>query len=203
MTLQENNHVVHIRLADGAIVRHFTAGTTTHPADLTADGNVSFTQTLVAARREPDAIAWTPGGRTVTANEGTYDLDLADGEHVGGRNFTVWGRRGGVRWEVGAGMERHAHAAGLYPDDRSAERGVEPEGVDVARFGDHTYAFIGAEHGDFVAVYELIGPSERPAFVQLLPTGDQPDDIVAIPSRGLLLAANEGDGTISIFSLAG
>ena len=38
-------------------------------------------------------------------------------------------------------------------------------------------------------------------FVQLLPTGDQPDDIVAVPARGLLLAANQGDGTISIFSL--
>lgn len=52
-----------------------------------------------------------------------------------------------------------------------------------------------------VAVYELVGPSERPVFVQLLPTGDQPDDIVAVPARGLLLAANQGDGTISIFSL--
>lgn len=202
VTLQENNHVVHIRLSDGAIVRHFSAGTTTHPADLIPDGTTSFTDLLTAARREPDAIAWTPGGRMVTANEGTYDVDLGEGEHVGGRNFTVFGRRGGVRWEVGAGLERHAAAAGLYPDDRSDERGVEPEGVEVARFAEHTYAFVGAKHGNFVAVYELVGPSERPAFVQLLPTGDRPDDIVAIPDRGLLLVANQGDGTISIFSLA-
>lgn len=201
VTLQENNHLVHVRLSDGAIVRHFSAGTTTHPADLTEDGTTSFTETLTAARREPDAVAWTPGGRMVTANEGTYELDLGAGEHVGGRNFTVFGRRGGVRWDVGAGLERHAEAAGRYPDDRSDERGIEPEGVDVARFPGHTYAFIGAKRGNFVAVYELVGASERPVFVQLLPTGDRPDDIVAIPERGLLLAANQGDGTISIFSM--
>jgi hypothetical protein len=30
------------------------------------------------------AIAWTPGGNLITANEGDYDLDLAPGQFTGG-----------------------------------------------------------------------------------------------------------------------
>ena len=200
VTLQENNHIVLVRLSDGSIVRDFTAGTTTHAADLTDNGTISFTETLTDARREPDGIAWTPLGRLVTANEGDYDIDLAESEFVGGRNFTVFGRRGGIRWERGANLERKANAVGLYPDGRSDAKGAEPEGAEVARFGGRTFAFIGAERGNFVAVYRLVGPQEAPVFVEILPTGDRPEGLVAIPGRGLFVSANEGDGTIDLFA---
>lgn len=189
-----------MRLSDGSIVRDFTAGTTTHAADLTDNGTISFTETLTDARREPDGIAWTPLGRLVTANEGDYDIDLAESEFVGGRNFTVFGRRGGIRWERGANLERKANAVGLYPDGRSDAKGAEPEGAEVARFGGRTFAFIGAERGNFVAVYRLVGPQEAPVFVEILPTGDRPEGLVAIPGRGLFVSANEGDGTIDLFA---
>ena len=77
VTLQENNHIVIIDLATGNVVRHWSAGTTTHLADTVEDNDIQFVNQIVNARREPDAIAWTPGGRLVTANEGDYDLDLA------------------------------------------------------------------------------------------------------------------------------
>jgi hypothetical protein len=61
MTLQENNHVVLINLATRAIVGHFTAGITSHAADLDDDDQILFDHVLTA-RREPDAIAWTSSG---------------------------------------------------------------------------------------------------------------------------------------------
>ena len=129
----------------------------------------------------------------------TLALSMA-GQFVGGRNFTVFGRRGGVRWERGANLERKAALAGLYPDSRSDAKGVEPEGVEVARFGGRTFAFIGAERGNFVAVYRLVGPEEAPLFVEILPTGARPEGLLAIPGRGLFVSANEDDGTIDIFA---
>ena len=62
VTLQENNHVVIVDLATGDIVTHWSAGTTTHPADTVEDNDIQFVNMIVDARREPDAIAWTPGG---------------------------------------------------------------------------------------------------------------------------------------------
>jgi hypothetical protein len=199
VTLQENNHVVIVSLADGSILADWSAGTTTHPADTEDDGDIVFDDTLVNARREPDAIAWTPGRRLITANEGDYDLDLADGEFVGGRDFTVFSALGTVAFEPGASFELQAVRHGHYPDDRSDSKGTEPEGVEVATFQNRTYAFIGSERGDFVAVYDIT--TERaPRFVQLLPTGDEPEGLLAIPARALFVTANEGDGTITIFS---
>jgi hypothetical protein len=198
VTLQENNHVVLVKLSTGEIVGDFEAGTTTHAADLLEDDQISFTDTLENARREPDGIAWTPRGRLVTANEGDYDLDLADGEFVGGRDFTIFKADGTVLFEPGASLEEAAADAGLYPDNRSENRGSEPEGVEVAHFWFHPYLFVGAERGNFVGVYRIDNEAD-PEFVQLLPTGDRPEGLLAIPLRGLFVTANEGDGTLSIF----
>jgi len=129
VTLQENNHVVIVDLAIGTIVRHWSAGTTTHAADTVADGDIHLVNQLVDARREPDAIAWTPGGRLVTANEGDYNVDLGEGEFVGGRDFTIFSDTGEVLFEPGAALEREAVGHGHYPDERSAVKGIEPEGV--------------------------------------------------------------------------
>jgi len=199
LTLQENNHIVLVRLADGSIVRHFPARLVTHRADLTDDGTVSFTEQLSDVRREPDAIHWTPGGRLVTANEGDYDLDLLEGEFVGGRGFTVFGAAGAIEYDSRAGLERAANNAGLYDDSRSDNKGTEPEGVEIATFRGQTFLFVGLERANAVVVYRLVGPNERPVLVEVLETGDRPEGLLAIPRRGLFVSANEDDGTIDIF----
>jgi len=197
VTLQENNAVALVDLERGSVVSSFSAGITTHAADLFDDGVVSFTDTLTA-RREPDAIGWTPRGQLVTANEGDYP-EGADGLRAGSRDFTVFDLDGSVAFEPGADFELAAAAAGLYPDGRSDDRGSEPEGIEVATFGSRTYLFVGSERGNFVAVYRLAGAS-NPRLVTLLETGDRPEGLLAIPSRNLFVTANEADGTISIFS---
>jgi DNA-binding beta-propeller fold protein YncE len=198
VTLQENNHVVIVDLATGAVVTHWSAGTTTHPADTVEDNDIQFVDQIVNARREADAIAWTPGGRLVTANEGDYDLDLADGEFSGGRDFTVFSNAGEVLFEPGAALELQAVRHGHFPDDRSEDRGIETEGMAVAVYDHRAFLFVGSERGHFVAVYR-IDDETNPEFVQLLPTGLGPEGLLPIPQRGLFVTANEDDGTISIF----
>lgn len=198
VTLQENNHVVLVNLVDGTIVDDWSVGSTSHLADLQDNGIISFTDMLVNARREPDAIAWTRGGNLVTANEGDYDLDLADGEFVGGRDFTIFSAEGDVLFEPGSSLEEAAAALGLYPDSRSDAKGVEPEGVAVGKYRGSDLLFVGAERGNFVAVYSLRDET-RPELLQILPTGRRPEGLVTIENRGLFLTSNEGNGTLSIF----
>ena len=196
VTLQENNHVVLINLATRAIVGHFTAGITSHAADLDDDDQILFDDVLTA-RREPDAIAWTSSGNLLVANEGDYTNDLEDGEFVGGRNFTLFTTEGAVVFDAGAELEQAAAAAGFYDDARSDARGCEIEGAAIGEFNNHTFAFVGAERCEFVAVYRL--KDRKPVLEQILPSGERPEGLKAIPSRGLFVSANEDDGTIWIY----
>jgi DNA-binding beta-propeller fold protein YncE len=200
VTLQENNHVVIVDLPSGLVVGDWSAGTVTHVADLEDDDQIVFDDLLLNARREPDAIAWTAAGNLITANEGDYDLDLNEGEFVGGRNFTIFSSAGAVVFDSGAEVEVLAARAHLYNDGRSDAKGVEIEGVEIGTYGGQTFVFVGAERGDFVAVYLLGADEANPRFVQILATGERPEGLLAIPQRDLFVSANEGDGTISIFA---
>ena len=87
-------------------------------------------------------------------------------------------------------MEYEAAKAGHYPDARN-KKGIEPEGVEVATYGDQKYFFIAAERASLVGVYKDTGA--EPQFVQVLPSGIGPEGILAIPSRNLFVTANEVD----------
>ena len=101
-------------------------------------------------------------------------------------------------FEPDAALELQAVQHGHYPDDRSENRGIETEGVAVSVYDQYTFLFVGAERGNFVAVYRL-DDEINPEFVQILPTGIGPEGLLPIPQRGLFVTANEEDGTISIF----
>lgn len=200
VTLQENNAIAIVNLESLTVERTFSAGTTTHSADLQDNGAVSFTDTLTNARREPDGIAWTRFGNLLTANEGDYNLDLAAGEFVGGRNFTIFSPTGTVLFDDNGNLEKETANAGRYPDGRSDNKGAEPEGAEIATFGARQFAFIALERADALAVYRIDSES-NPTFVQILPTGDAPEGVLAIPGRNMVITANEDDGTLSFFGL--
>ena len=105
---------------------------------------------------------------------------------------------------LGASAEEALARAGRYPDDRSDDKGAEFEGAEVAVMGHGRsavpYAFIGSERGDAVLVQRM-DHEDRPRLVQVLATGTAPEGVLAVPSRGLHLTANEDDGTISVFAL--
>jgi hypothetical protein len=189
VTLQENNHVVIVDLDRLAVTGHFPAGDVTLTGvDATEDGIIALTETLPSVPREPDAVTWLPGflGRSHigTANEG----DLFGGS----RGFSIFQRSGGVVFDSGAAIERLAVQHGHYPEDRSENKGTEPESIEYARYGREDYVFVGSERGGFVAAYTL-DRFGRPRFEQVLPAPLEPEGLLAIPHRNLLVVSGEAD----------
>ncbi|MDP2620472.1 MAG: esterase-like activity of phytase family protein [Hyphomicrobiales bacterium] len=184
VTLQENNHVVILSGTDGRVISHFTAGTVDLAAvDTQEEGALTFDGTLTAVAREPDAVQWLDDDRIVIANEGDYE--------GGSRGFSIFSKTGELLYESGLDFEYRVAAAGHYPEKRSGNKGVEPEGLEVKTFGDTTYIFGLSERGSVVGVYRDTGA--EPEFLQLLPSGLGPEGAVAIPDRDLLAVSNEVD----------
>ncbi len=183
VTLQENNHIVIVN-ADGSIASHFSAGSVDlMNVDTEEEGALTFDGSLSDVPREPDAVQWLDDTRLVIANEGDWN--------GGSRGFTILNTEGEVLYDNGLQLEYAAAMAGHYPEDRSGNKGAEPEGMDIATFGDDTYIFVLLERASLVGVYRDTGGD--PEFVQLLPSGIGPEGAYAIPSRNLLITANEAD----------
>ncbi|MGH6761277.1 MAG: esterase-like activity of phytase family protein [Phyllobacterium sp.] len=183
VTLQENNHIAIVDAESGKVVSHFSAGKVDlDKIDTKKDGQISFTGKMEGVAREPDAVKWLDNDRLVVANEGDYE--------GGSRGFTIFSKDGKVLYESGASLEYEIARAGHYPEKRN-KKGIEPEGVEVAKFGDTRYIFVASERGSVVGVYKDTG--DDPEFVQLLPSGIGPEGLVAIPERNLLVTANETD----------
>lgn len=184
VTLQENNHLVIVDLANGAIITHFSAGTSSADAIPVKKARASDASGgLKNVSREPDAVAWIDDERFVTANEGDYE--------GGSRGFTIWNVKGEVLFDSGARMEHLGMANGHYPAKRAHKKGTEPEGVAVGEFGGETLIFVNSERANFVAVYKDTGV--EPEFLQFLPTHVGPEGLLAIPGRDLFVVANEVD----------
>ncbi|CCH30970.1 hypothetical protein BN6_36750 [Saccharothrix espanaensis DSM 44229] len=185
VTLQENNHVAVVDLRSGKLVNHFPAGSATvRGVDTADDGRIDPAQTITAPR-EPDAVAWLDDRTLGTADEGDY--------RGGSRTWTVFDAASGrVVFSSGNELDQVAIKQGQYPDGRSDNKGVEPEGLAVARFGRHKYAFVGLERANLVAVYDVDDP-RRPRFLQALPTGVAPEGLLPIPATGTLVVSAEED----------
>ncbi len=184
VTLQENNHVVIIG-ADGTVTSDFSAGMVSlEGVDAQDDGALEFIDSLTDLPREPDAVKWLDADHIVTANEGDYE--------GGSRGWTIFSRDGAVVYDAGADFEHAVIRAGHYPDRRSGAKGVEPESIEVARFGDRPYVFVASERASVVGIYDVTDPT-APRLTQLLPSGISPEGVVAIPGRNLLVTANEAD----------
>ncbi|MPQ96445.1 alkaline phosphatase [Modestobacter sp. I12A-02628] len=209
LTLQENNAVALVDVDRSALaasrVTAFSAGTSTvQGVDVVEDGTIDPTGSTGELPREPDSIAWVGEGLVATANEG----DLFGGT----RGWTVFstepGSVGDVVYDSGNSLEQLAVELGLYPESRSENKGVEPEGLTFGTYDGVPYAFVGSERGNFVAVYDMTDPTE-PAYVQTLPTTNGPEGLLPIPSRGLFVVSSETDvpeddvrATVGVYSTA-
>ena len=183
LTLQENNHIVIVDGRTGAVKTHFSAGTVSlEGIDTRKDGALTFTGEMKDVAREPDAVKWLDDNRLVVANEGDWK--------GGARGFTIFDKQGKVLYESGASFEREVAKIGHYPDKRN-KKGIEPEGLEAAKFGDDNLFFVLAERASVVGVYKDTGA--EPELLQLLPSGIGPEGAVAIPGRNLLVTANETD----------
>jgi len=97
-------------------------------------------------------------------NDGEYDNAYA----YGTRSFTIWDQNGLVVYDSGDDFERitaSVHGAQFNntddenaSDDRSENKGPEPEALTVGTIGDRTYAFIGLERMGGIMVYDVTNP---------------------------------------------
>ena len=159
-----------------------------------------------------------------------------DGMHeeiysYGARSFTVWDASdGSLVFDSGDDLEQIT--SGAFPadfnsddeengsfDDRSDDKGPEPEGVVVGSVNGRPFAFLGLERIGGIAVFDLSTPS-APTFVQYLNTRDfsgdpeagtagdlSPEGLEFIPAdrspngAALLVVGHEVSGTTTIFQV--
>lgn len=126
----------------------------------------------------------------------------------GARSFSIWDENANLVWDSADQFEQFLasdecrtgalrdtpcrdyfnsnHSAGDSFDNRSDNKGPEPEGVAIGKLGEKTYAFIGLERMGGVIVYDISSP-QAPYFVDYLNTRE---DWVSDPQANL---ANVGD----------
>lgn len=167
-------------------------------SDLALDASV-FSNDMIVKLQDGDGI----GDLTVTnalgdANEdGHYEAIYA----YGARSFSIWNDEGELVFDSGDQFERKI--AELTPDnfnlsntknkqeDRSDNKGPEPEGLAVGKVGDRTYAFIGLERQGGIMVYEITSPSDA-KFVNYYNNRDFTVDLAEVDA-GNLPAGAAGD----------
>lgn len=186
VTLQENNHIILVDLANASIVNDFSAGTVDlNQVDASEEGAlISQTESLSGVLREPDGVTWLSTEYFVTADEG--DLD------GGSRGFTVFNTEGQVVYAAGNSLDHMTARLGHYPDERSGNKGNEPENAEYGVFGDERFLFVNSERSSLVFVYD-VADLTKPVHKQTLPAGAGPEGALAIPSRNLLVVASEED----------
>ena len=163
-----------------------------------------------------------------------FDLD-GDGDYdelysYGARSFSIWTGNGRLLYDSGSDFERIT--AELLPEDfnstndendsfdnRSDDKGPEPEGIALGKIKNRTYAFIGLERVGGIMVYDITNPfkvkyvgyknnrdfSAEPTSEAVGDLG--PEGLVFIPARKspngkpLLVTGNEVSGTTTVFQV--
>lgn len=119
---------------------------------------------------------------------------------LGGRSFSIRDADGNLVFDSGNQLEGAAVAAGVYADNRSDDKGVEPEGVALFTLAGRTLAFIGLERTtrSAVAIYDITDPANA-SFLQMLVSSDasvlRPEGLVAFESGGRYFLAVAHEST--------
>jgi hypothetical protein len=206
---------------------------------LNAAGNeaVEVEDIALDATAFPNAVDLKKGGLGIgklkvtsfngdTDGDGDYDQLYA----FGARSFSIWSPDGTLKFDSGDALEQITKAA--YPnnfnasstnntrDDRSDDKGPEPEGITVASLFGRTYIFVMLERIGGVVVYEATDPA-APTFVQYINTrnfaaagntqgaGDRGAEAArVVPAelspngKPLLIVSNEVSGSLRVFEIA-
>lgn len=158
---------------------------------------------------------------TTTLGDTDGDGDYDEIYSYGARSFSVWdGETGALIYDSGDDFEQlsavlapeifNSNRGGDSPDNRSDDKGPEPEAVTVGEVNGRIYAFIGLERQGGFMVYDVTNPM-NPAFVtyefSTVPTDDSPEGIVFIPAEvsttgnAQLVLSYEESSTVAIFEI--
>ncbi|MFM7384426.1 MAG: choice-of-anchor I family protein, partial [Microcystaceae cyanobacterium] len=180
-------------------------------AELKADANLGRLQ-ITTELGDPDG-------------DGDFDALYS----FGGRSFTIWDSQGRLVYDSGDDFEQitgtffpdyfNASNSNNNFDNRSDDKGPEPEGLVLGEIEGRSYAFIGLERIGGVMVYDVSNP-QTPQFVQYLnnrnfsvatnspEAGDLgPEGLTFIKAeespngKALLVVANEVSGTTTIYEI--
>lgn len=154
----------------------------------------------------------------------TYDKLYA----YGARSFSIWNTQGQLVWDSGNEFEKKT--AELFPDyfnsdheavafdDRSDNKGPEPEGITVGSIGQKTFAFIGLERMSGIMVYDISTPN-KPKFIEYFTTRNftetetakqrdlGPEGLIFIAAKDspngkpLLVVGNEVSGSTAVYQV--
>jgi hypothetical protein len=156
----------------------------------------------------PDSAAIKNNANLGRLNISRFDGLNAQGQYnalfaIGARSFAIWDEDGKLVKDSGDAIERELLALDtlraanglprLYDDDRSDDKGVEPEGLFVKTIGERTYAFVGLERTtqSVIAVFDITDP-EHPRFMQFIvgaPGERRPEGLDMFESNGMLFLA--------------
>ncbi|MEO0411553.1 MAG: choice-of-anchor I family protein [Pseudomonadota bacterium] len=101
------------------------------------------------------------GRLNVTVNPGIIPDGINDdGEFstlfsYGARSFSLWSDEGELVFDSGSFVDETMASLGLYPDNRSDDKGSEPEAVEIGVIDDRTYLFLGLERASAVMIFDL------------------------------------------------
>ena len=181
----------------------------------------------------PDAAALKANGSLGRLNvtKALGDTD-GDGDHdalftLGGRSFSIWSEKGELVFDSGAALERitaaanpakfnanHEQAEALL-DNRSDNKGPEPEGLAIGEVDGRTYAFIVLERIGGIVTFDITNPLS-PLFVDYTSNRDfgspekgdiGPEGVLFIAAKDsptrqpMLVVTSEISGNVSTWSL--
>jgi hypothetical protein len=162
------------------------------------------------------------GRLTVTKTLGNTD---ADPEYeqlyaLGGRSMSLLSPSGRVVFDTGDQLERLSVAldpgnfnkdnAPSSIDNRSDNKGPEPEAVTTGEVDGHTYAFLGAERSGMIYAFDLSSSPGEAEFAGWINTRDSdlgPEGIEFVPrwdspnGKAMLLVTYEISGTVAAYSV--
>ncbi len=194
------------------------------------NGTVSFGTQAAKGLYMPDGMAtYERNGQTfiVMANEGDFREDDADRSAAssvgatsplnnlrisntdssagnlytaGARSFSIRDADGKLIYDSDSILDKEAYALGIYDDGRSRDKGVEPEGVEVIKIGDKTFAFIGLERTtkSAVAVFDITDPTHVDYLDMIVTDGDlRPEGLEAFVMDGKIFLAISNEGNDS------
>ena len=118
---------------------------------------------------------------------------------AGARSISIRTSTGALVWDSGNTLDVKAHENGVYDDARSADKGVEPEGIALLDLGWKTFAFVGLERTTkaAIAVFDVSNPFKAEYLDMIVTDGDlAPEGLDVFVHRGkvYLAIANESNG---------
>ena len=159
---------------------------------------------------------------TTTLGDTDDDDDYDELYAFGGRSLSVLDRKAKVAFDTGSLFEdltadiaeadfNKDNAAGSDPDNRSDNKGPEPEGVDVGKVGKRKYAFLGFERQGGLVAFDLSDRKGKAGFAGYANTREDdlgPEGVHFIPAgksptgNPLILVTYEITGTISAYEIS-